>query len=267
LADLVYRPSLGEGSRIARGASPWAAAPAALAVAALFAGLAVLLGRTPGHRQEVAPSVALVLQEGPAVPVHAPPGGSPAPPPPRPAPNAQPPPPAPMAAPPPLVQPSQPPPPPLVLDTVPAVAPEALPTEDHSRDYGGNGPAVSGTGTGTGGVGTGTGTGSGAGAGGGGTPRVVDTEFSRMRVKLQPAKPDYPPLAKAANVQGTVVVEVVVGVDGVPISVRAVEGPYLLRPTAEAHARAWRFYPQAENGVPQVSRFTLSVSFKLTSPS
>jgi hypothetical protein len=54
-----------------------------------------------------------------------------------------------------------------------------------------------------------------------------------------------------------------VGVDGIPISASALEGPYPLRATAEAYALAWKFEPYLQNGVAMASRFSLSVTFKL----
>ncbi|MDR3670780.1 MAG: energy transducer TonB, partial [Holophaga sp.] len=151
----------------------------------------------------------------------------------------------------------------------PDALPRELPREDHSRQYGSSAPAAgAGSGTGTGGgTGTGTGTGPGAGTGNGpgrgGAGKVVDVPFSKVSVRYRPPLPDYPPLARMARIQGNVVVQVMVGLDGVPISVRALEGPFQLRGAAEAYALTWRFEPQMLDGVPQVSRFSLVVQYRI----
>jgi TonB family protein len=66
-----------------------------------------------------------------------------------------------------------------------------------------------------------------------------------------------------ARIQGTVRVELQVGTDGVPVSARAVDGPYQLRAAAEAYALTWRFKAPTENGVPRVSRFTVNVIYHI----
>ncbi len=258
LEDRVYRSSLGEGNRAVAGASPWETVPVTVAVVALFAGVVALLGRQVHPGGEPPRTVALVLQEGPDAPVRVPAGGAV----PAPAPRTGPPAPAPAAPPPPK---PQPPPPDLASQAVPDAAPKEWPTEDHSRDYGGlaGGEAGSGGGTG-GGPGTGSGPGGpGAGETAGGRGQVVDLPFSLVQVKEQPPPPDYPPLARSAGIQGTVIVEVLVGADGIPMSVRALSGPYALRATAEAYARAMKFKPHLENGKPTAARFQLDMPFRL----
>ncbi|HLO65617.1 MAG TPA: energy transducer TonB [Holophaga sp.] len=94
-------------------------------------------------------------------------------------------------------------------------------------------------------------------------PGTVDTEFSQVKIVFQPPAPPYPPLAKIARIQGTVVVELLVGTDGIPVSARAIEGPVQLRATAEGYAMAWKFAPFLKDGAPQNFRFKLAMPFKL----
>jgi len=88
-------------------------------------------------------------------------------------------------------------------------------------------------------------------------------DFSNMKVKLKPPPPPYPPIAKLAKISGIVVVEIVVGTDGVPVSAKAVDGPPQLRAASEAYAMTWRFEPAMSNGVPVQSRFKLTMPYKL----
>jgi TonB family protein len=95
----------------------------------------------------------------------------------------------------------------------------------------------------------------------GGEAAAVD--FAQMKVIHQPPAPTYPALARAMKIQGTVVVEITAGLDGVPITAMAIEGPAELRPAAENHALQWRFEPALVGGKPQKARFRLTLPFKL----
>jgi len=57
---------------------------------------------------------------------------------------------------------------------------------------------------------------------------------------------DYPPLPRAVNQQGVVVVDVRLDDGGVPVSASALTGPELLIPHATANATKWRFRPNRQ---------------------
>lgn len=57
------------------------------------------------------------------------------------------------------------------------------------------------------------------------------------------------------------IVELVVGVDGVPADVRALDGVAPFAEAAEAAARAWRFTPALRDGTPVAAKIRLLVSF------
>jgi protein TonB len=63
-------------------------------------------------------------------------------------------------------------------------------------------------------------------------------------------KPNYPPAAKAVNVQGKVDVQVLIDESGRVISAKAVSGNALLREAAVAAARNARFTPTLLSKVP-----------------
>ena len=52
--------------------------------------------------------------------------------------------------------------------------------------------------------------------------------------------PQYPPLAKAARIGGTVVLEYKIGGNGEPTELRLVSGHPLLAPGAQVNLRTWR---------------------------
>jgi periplasmic protein TonB len=75
-------------------------------------------------------------------------------------------------------------------------------------------------------------------------------------------QPPYPPMAKQANIEGSVVVEVTVSESGSVIGAKAVSGHPLLRPAAEQAARGWRFSPTLLSGVPVKVIGTITFNFR-----
>lgn len=83
---------------------------------------------------------------------------------------------------------------------------------------------------------------------------------------LRRVEPAYPPLAKAARISGSVVVEVTADEEGNVISVRAISGHPLLKDAAVAAARGWKFAPTMLSGVPVKVIGTITFNFNLGSP-
>lgn len=252
LEDLVYRSNLAGSNRAIHGASPLVTIPLTVAAYAAAGGVAFLLATHTEAGKKVIKTIGVDLTEQ----ADAPP---PPPPPPPPAPAAP-------AAPAPKIQMKDAPPPPPInpnQDVVPEVAPRNLPKQDLTMAYASAqsaGSGVPGGGVAGGSVGPSTG---GMAVQGASTTHVVDFDFSQMKEKYRPPAPAYPPLARIARIQGTVVVEIVVGPDGIPISAKAIEGPAQLRKTAEDYAMQWKFEPALLNGVPQTARFKLTMPFHL----
>jgi TonB family protein len=77
--------------------------------------------------------------------------------------------------------------------------------------------------------------------------------------------PSYPESAKAAGVQGKVVLHAVIGMDGKPLSLQVVNSiidPALARASVEAVSR-WRYSPTLLNGQPIEVDTTIMVNFSL----
>lgn len=255
LEDAIYRPSLSEGNTSVRGTNPLTSLALTLVAYAAFGGAMYWMAtQTKVGKAVVKKTVGIDLSEE----------ADNAPPPPPP----PPPPPAPPAAPAPRVETARteapPPPPPPGADVVPEVAPREMPKQDLSLAYATSGGSTSGTaGSGVAGGGV-AGTGMAvAGSQGAASSRVVDFTFDQMKIKVKPPAPPYPPIARMAKIQGTVVVEIIVDPQGVPVSAKALEGPPQLRPTAENYAMQWRFEPAMQNGQAVQSRFKLTMPFKL----
>jgi TonB family protein len=97
------------------------------------------------------------------------------------------------------------------------------------------------------------------------TPRLsisVPGEVQAARL-IRQIKPEYPPIAKAARIQGTVRLSAVIGTDGVVTELRVVSGsPMLVQPALEA-VRQWRYMPTLSNGEPAEVLTTIDVNFAL----
>jgi protein TonB len=82
---------------------------------------------------------------------------------------------------------------------------------------------------------------------------------------LAPIQPVYPVIARAAGVQGTVVLEAIVSKAGKIESLHVVSGPPLLRGAALDAVAVARYKPYLLNGEPTEVQATITVVFKLGS--
>jgi TonB family protein len=90
-----------------------------------------------------------------------------------------------------------------------------------------------------------------------------DIESAKLITKVQPV---YPQSAKAAGIQGTVILHAIIGMDGRPLSVRVMNqdaDPDLARASVEAVSQ-WRYEPTLLNGNPIEVDTTIEVSFTLS---
>jgi len=74
----------------------------------------------------------------------------------------------------------------------------------------------------------------------------------------------YPPLAKAARVQGTVKFEAVIGKDGSIQNLHMISGPPLLVQAAMQAVQQWKYRPTLLNGEPVEVITTIDVNFTLS---
>ncbi|HJW08896.1 MAG TPA: TonB family protein [Holophagaceae bacterium] len=135
----------------------------------------------------------------------------------------------------------------------PTSAPGGLPTEDHHNDapIGGgslNGPQTpaTGQGPGTGPIG----------------PTAREYATTGLAV-LHQVDPIYPAFARAARIQGPVVLKMTVDERGQPIQVEVLEGHPVFHEAARQAARQWRFEPARMDGQPVIATFRLTLKFSL----
>jgi protein TonB len=80
---------------------------------------------------------------------------------------------------------------------------------------------------------------------------------------IAPIRPVYPAIAKAAGVQGTVIVEAIISRTGTIESLHAVSGPQMLQAAALDAIREARYQPYRLNGVPTEVETKITVNFRL----
>jgi protein TonB len=80
---------------------------------------------------------------------------------------------------------------------------------------------------------------------------------------LQKTQPVYPPIAKAARVSGTVVLQATISKTGTIENLRVASGPAMLQDAAMQAVRTWRYRPYLLDGVPVEVETTVNVIFSL----
>jgi periplasmic protein TonB len=104
-------------------------------------------------------------------------------------------------------------------------------------------------------------------------PKFVPVIPQRVRISqgvtkgllIHRVEPAYPTLARAARVQGDVVLSAVIDVNGQITNLQLVSGHPMLVPAALAAVREWRYKPYLLNGTPVEVETTITVIFSLTS--
>lgn len=104
-------------------------------------------------------------------------------------------------------------------------------------------------------------------------PKFVAPTPQRVRISqgvtrgllIQKIEPQYPPLARAARVQGEVVLSAVIDSNGQINNLQLVSGHPMLVPAAIAAVKQWRYKPYLLNGQPVEVETTITVIFSLSS--
>lgn len=85
------------------------------------------------------------------------------------------------------------------------------------------------------------------------------------REALPAAEPaqTYPLLAQHMNVQGSVVLQALIGADGIIENLRVLSGPSILAAAAQQAVREWRFKPILQRGQAVESKAQITVNFNI----
>jgi TonB family protein len=104
---------------------------------------------------------------------------------------------------------------------------------------------------------------SGALTGGGAVPVAAGVMAGALAA---PVAPVYPPIAKAAHVQGLVVLHALISKIGDIEDLQVVSGPPMLQQAAVDAVRQWKYRPYLLNGVPTEVQTTINVNFTFATP-
>jgi len=104
-------------------------------------------------------------------------------------------------------------------------------------------------------------------------PKFVPVMPQRIRISqgvtrgllIQRVEPTYPPLARAARVQGDVILSAVIDTNGLITNLQLVSGHPMLVPAALDAVKKWRYKPYLLNGSPVEVETTITVIFTLSS--
>jgi len=80
---------------------------------------------------------------------------------------------------------------------------------------------------------------------------------------IQKTTPTYPPIAKAARVSGTVVIQATISKTGTIENLKVVSGPAMMQQAALDAVRTWRYRPYLLNGEPVEVETEIKLQFRL----
>jgi len=90
--------------------------------------------------------------------------------------------------------------------------------------------------------------------------RLTNVSVPELR---QTVDSTYPLLGQHMKVQGSVVLQAVIGADGVIENLRVLSGPAILATAAQQAVRQWRFKPYLQNGQPVETKTRITVNFSI----
>jgi TonB family protein len=81
--------------------------------------------------------------------------------------------------------------------------------------------------------------------------------------KASSTQPSYPLLGRQMKVQGSVLLQALIGVDGTIQDLRVLSGPAILASAARQAAQGWQFKPYLQNGRPVETQAKITVNFTI----
>jgi TonB family protein len=92
----------------------------------------------------------------------------------------------------------------------------------------------------------------------------VQMSADASAIVTSPVKPNYPLLARQMKVQGSVILQALIGKDGVIQNLRVVSGPHILASAAQDAVRQWHFKPHLEGAEAVETQAKITVNFTIS---
>jgi TonB family protein len=92
----------------------------------------------------------------------------------------------------------------------------------------------------------------------------VQMSSDASNVVTHSVRPSYPLLARQMKVQGSVILQALIGKDGIIQNLRVVSGPHILASAAEDAVRQWHFKPHYEGNEAVETQAKITVNFTIS---
>jgi TonB family protein len=92
----------------------------------------------------------------------------------------------------------------------------------------------------------------------------VEVSSDTANLVTEPVKPAYPMLARQMKVQGSVILQALIGRDGVIQNLQVISGPRILASAAEDAVRQWHFRPHIEGKEAVETQAKITVNFTIS---
>jgi protein TonB len=99
------------------------------------------------------------------------------------------------------------------------------------------------------------------------SPAAERTNISTVAatsIVTRSVQPDYPRLARQMKVQGAVILQALIGRDGMIQDLRVLSGPPILASAAQEAVRQWHFKPHYVGAQPVETRASITVNFTIS---
>jgi TonB family protein len=83
-------------------------------------------------------------------------------------------------------------------------------------------------------------------------------------IVARPVRPNYPLLARQMKVQGSVILQALIGRDGIIQNLRVLSGPHILASAAQDAVRQWHFKPHLEGSEAVETEAKITVNFTIS---
>jgi periplasmic protein TonB len=92
----------------------------------------------------------------------------------------------------------------------------------------------------------------------------VQMSHDASEIVAHPVRPNYPLLARQMKVQGSVILQALIGKDGIIQNLRVMSGPQILASAAEDAVRQWHFRPHLEGSEAVETQAKITVNFTIS---